>query len=107
MIEAVVLIPTADNEGRRFGAGRWLLVEERLRTEFGGWTRQADVQGEWVHAGKVYADRSRQYVVVLRSWGQVPAFLEFVEWARIEFRQLALLVKIAGLPEEWRGPAGP
>jgi hypothetical protein len=102
MIEVVVLIPVADNHGKRFTRREWQAFEDRLFT-FGGLTREGDVAGTWRSGTSVYRDVSRRYVVALESWWQLPAWLEVVDWARVWFRQEALYVRVAGVPEVRRG----
>ena len=101
VIKTLLFIPIRDNEGHPFGRAQWRGLEARLRS-FGGFTRLADVAGEWEWAGRVYRDRSRQYLVTLRSWGELSAWLVIVEDARTAFRQEALYIEVAGIPEIWR-----
>lgn len=98
MIETVVLVPVADNDGKRFSRQTWDTLEVKLAA-FGGFTREPNVVGQWESAGRIYRDRSRRYVVVLTSWWQLGEWLAVVDWARAEFRQEALSVKVAGIPE--------
>ena len=98
MIRTVVLIPVRDNEGRRFPRAAWTELEVRL-LEFGGVTKAGEVEGAWRQGDRLYRDRSAQYVVSLGSWLQLEAWLDVVRWARQEFRQEALYVEVAGIPE--------
>ena len=98
MIEAVVLIPVADNNGRRFTRREWQALKDRLFA-FGGLTREGNVAGAWQSGTRTYRDVSRRYVVALESWWQLPAWLEVVDWARVAFRQEALYVRVAGVAE--------
>jgi hypothetical protein len=98
VIETVLFVPLTDNEGGRFGRRDWDALEGRL-VAFGGFSRTANVQGRWYDSGRIYADTSRQYVVALASWWQLPIWLEIVDWARVIFRQEALYVKVAGIAE--------
>jgi hypothetical protein len=64
------------------------------------------VTGEWEFGGRVYRDRSREYVVSLKSWWQLNAWLQIAEWAREEFGQEAVYIEVAGIPEILSGNSG-
>ena len=98
MIETVLLVAVRDNQGRRFSPRLWDQLELRLAA-FGGFTRAGDVVGQWASQGRTYADRSREYRVALTSWWQLADWLAVVDWARDAFRQEALYIKVAGIPE--------
>lgn len=98
MIETVVLIPIRDNQGRLFPRSLWRELEARL-LYFGGLTDAGEVRGVWRSGDRVFRDRNRQLAVSLGSWKQLAAWLEVVEWARIAFRQEAIYIKVAGVPE--------
>lgn len=53
----------------------------------------------WQSGERTYRDTSAQYVVSLTSWTQLPEWLLIVRWARTRFRQEAIYVKVAGIPE--------
>lgn len=57
------------------------------------------VHGTWEHGGRLYRDVSRQYVVSLTSWRQLPAWLELMDWVRQAFTQRAIYIEVAGVPE--------
>ena len=103
MIKTVVLVPVRDNDGRPFPKALWEELQARFMP-FGGFTRPIGVVGAWQSGGRVYHDRSRQYTVVLASWRQLAAWLAVVEWAREAFRQEAMYVEVAGVPEILDGP---
>ncbi len=42
-------------------------------------------------------------MVAIRTWGQLPAWLDLVRWVRVETRQVAIYIKVAGVPEIWDG----
>jgi hypothetical protein len=98
VIKTSVLIPLADNEGAAFSKITWEGLHTRL-ADFGGFSFTRGVFGFWVDAGKTYEDESRQYSISLDSWTQFPAWLAVMQWARVEFRQLALYIEVAGHPE--------
>ena len=100
MVKAVILIPTADNDGHPFSRRDWRELEQRLSQLAGGFTREGDVVGQWTgDDGRVYRDRSRRYVVALPSWMALPAFLEAARWTADWFRQEAIYIEVAGIPE--------
>jgi hypothetical protein len=57
------------------------------------------VVGAWESAGRRYRDRSRRYTLALGSWLDLPAWLDIVIWARERFRQEAIYIEVAGIPE--------
>lgn len=97
MIKTVLLVPVRDNDGKAFTRAFWRPLEQRLRS-FGGFTRSS-VQGEWEAQGRIYHDRSRRYEVSLTSWTQLPDWLNIASWVLEHFRQEALYIEVAGIPE--------
>ena len=78
----------------------WDELETRFMQAVGGHTFTGEAQGTWAgDDGRVYRDASRQYVAALGSCRQLPAWLGVVEWALVHFRQEAVYVEIAGVPE--------
>ena len=98
MIKAMILVPVRDNDGRRFGRDAWRELRKRL-LQFGGYTDAGLVAGAWESQGRVYQDENRQFVIALESWRDVPRFLDLAEWVRVRFRQEAVYIEIAGIPE--------
>jgi hypothetical protein len=98
MIKAIMLVPVRDNEGKPFRRSIWQQLELRL-LQFGGFTRTTGVYGIWESEGRIYQDRSRRYEVALASWTQVAAWLEAVHWVQQAFRQEAIYIEIARIPE--------
>jgi hypothetical protein len=98
MIKTVVLIPLRDNEGRVFPRSLRRRLEDRL-LQFGGLSRTRNVVGIWRSGSTTYRDANYQYTVSLRSWLQLPAWLDVVLWAREQFRQEAMYIEVAGVPE--------
>lgn len=99
MVKTMLLVPVADNAGEVFGPEDFRELESRLLALGGGFSRQANVAGAWAYEGRVIRDESRQYLVALQGWRDVAAWLDIVEWARIRFRQDAMYVEVAGIPE--------
>jgi hypothetical protein len=99
VIKAIVLVPIRDNAGRQFRKAEWSALERRLIGLGGFSILPGHVVGAWEDAGIVYRDRSRQYLVLLQSWFDLSAWLQAIMWARTAFRQEALLIDVAGIPE--------
>ncbi len=55
--------------------------------------------GTWRAGRRTYREVSREYTVSLTTWQQLPTWLAIVEWARERFRQEAIYVEVAGVPE--------
>lgn len=98
MVKTMFLVPLQDNDGQPFGADDWRELEQQL-LQFGGFSSGAVVEGAWEAGGRIYRDTSRTYIVALASWTQLPQWLEVVRWARTKFRQEAIYVEVAGIPE--------
>ena len=99
MIKTETIIPTSDNDSVAFSRSAWRTLEGRLLEVGGGFTREP-VMGGWADStGRVYTDRSRRYTVALESWRDLGAWLAVVEWAVVTFRQEALYIEVAGVPE--------
>ena len=98
MIKTIVLIPVAGNDGTPFAESDWLNLEARL-LPFGGFSVRHGVEGVWQAQGRIFRDRSREYTVALPSWWALASWLAVVDWARSHFRQVALYIEVAGIPE--------
>lgn len=99
MIGAAILIPLAGNDGNPFTRRQVRLFEDRLAALSGGYTRRTGVTGVWHEDGQTFRDESREYLVALDSWLQLPAWLDLALWACGHFEQLAVFVEVAGIPE--------
>lgn len=99
MIKTAILIPVRDNDGKAFGRMTWAELRSRLFSLSGGYTDAGAVSGVWEQDGKRYSDRSHRYEVAVNSWRDVAAFVALAEWAREAFRQEAIYIEIAGVPE--------
>jgi hypothetical protein len=98
MIKTIFLVPVHDNTGGPFPESAWLALEERL-ARFGGFSWRSGVTGAWKAGDHIYRDRSREYTVSLDSWTQLADWLRLVRWAGQRFRQEAIYLEVAGLPE--------
>ena len=100
MIKTLILVPIQDNEGQPFSPKDWDELEQKLLSSFGGYTGGEMISGAWADStGTVYRDTSREWRVALNSWLQVPEWLALANWTRTHFRQIAIYVEIAGIPE--------
>ena len=66
---------------------------------FGGYNRQIGTEGAWQGADRVYTDEVIRYEVGVGSWLDICAWLDVVRWARSAFRQEAMYIEVAGIPE--------
>lgn len=98
MIKTLFLVPLHDNDGQVFAESDWLALEARL-LQFGGFSWVDNVTGVWESGARVYHDISRQYTVSLSHWTQLPAWLDTVAWVRMRFRQEALYIEVANIPD--------
>jgi hypothetical protein len=94
-----VIIPNRRSDGRPVSRRTVAVLRERLIGIGGGYSVQP-IRGGWMHEGRLYSDSSVRYEVWLRSWRDVPAFLEIVDWARQALEQITMGIVIAGIPEE-------
>jgi hypothetical protein len=100
MIPASLLVPLADNDGNPFPAAMFAALEDELVARFGGFTHAGTKGGAWRgDDGVVYRDRSRQYDIAVESWIDIPDFLQLVDRVAVKFRQRAVFVTIAGIPD--------
>ena len=100
MIKTSLHVPHTDNDGQAFLAEDWRELEIRLIDQFGGFSCDLHVAGAWRSAtGVLYWDVSRRYIIALDSWARIPTFLDTVTWVIERFRQEAIYVDIAGIPE--------
>lgn len=100
MIATFFLVPITDNEGAPFAPSQFREVTKLLLDAFGGFSGPTIVDGMWRgDDGRVYKDRSRRYDVALTSWRQVQNLVEIVDWVCSEFRQEAIFLSVAGVPE--------
>ena len=98
-IAASVIIPRRHNDGRAVSRRSIKALRGRLVALSGGYSVQP-VRGGWLHEGRVFHDDSARYEAWLRSWRDVPAFLDLVDWGREALEQVTMGIIIAGIPEE-------
>ncbi len=92
------LMPVRDNEGRAFEAEAWAELDRRL-LRFGGASAAGMVSGTWDSGEGVHRENNLQYQVGLQRWTDLPEWLDLIRWARRRFRQQAIYVEVAGIPE--------
>ena len=101
MVEVILLIPVADNDGRAFDPTHDDVFRDHAARQFSGCTvLPALVAGVWLADGVTYHDQSRVFLV--RVDGLVKngaALLGLVEYAKAHYRQLAVYVRYLGVSE--------
>lgn len=95
MIKTLILIPEHDNAGEPFETGDFREFEAQLRDVKGGFTMRAGIVGEW----EGYQDANREYVVAIDSWLELAGWLDVALSAIARFRQDAVYIEVAGVPE--------
>ncbi len=99
MIEVLVLIPKADNDGNVFSAAHDLAFEKFVLSQAGGLSWRGTVSGVWADKGIVYRDTTRTLVVAIVSivdGGKIGAIADF---AKTHYRQEAIYLAYLGLAE--------
>lgn len=99
MIQAIVMVPVLDNDGKPFDRRLRPELEARFVALAGGAGITAGVRGLWQGAGRTYQDTNNRYDVWLSGWWQAPAFLDLVRWIQDTFDQEAIGIVVAGVPE--------
>jgi hypothetical protein len=99
MIKATILIPKRDNAGLPFDRRTLQAFEARFADLAEGFSITRDVEGVRRYEGTTYVDRSDRYEMAMADWDGVAPFLELARWARVWFRQEAIYIEIAGIPQ--------
>ena len=107
MIKTLFLVPERDNDGQPFDRALWLELDRRLAELSEGFSYRLDVHGVWRSGDRVYRDVSREYTLSFPSWRRIPAWLALMDWVRVQFRQEALYIEVAGVPEVLAEQPGP
>jgi hypothetical protein len=76
---------------------RWRLLEDTLTRTFGGWTREADVEGEWFddEQGQAVRERSRVYSVDVPD-DRLDELVALLRRACVTFVQKCIRLVVAG-----------
>ncbi len=94
MREASFILPLANNEGRPVRAAH-AAVERELASTFGGFSFRP-ITGAWREGGKLYRDKSREYIVAADWTPALKAKLRLIaEGAGRKAGQLAIYIKDA------------
>lgn len=100
MVEVIILIPLAGNDGQEFSAPHFEAFESHLADNFGGFSRlPGEILGVWVNEGDRYADRLVGYLVALQSITEGGKLLDTVEVAKWIFEQKAIYLRYLGISE--------
>lgn len=92
-VRAVFMIPTYDNDGKKFSAGTLDLVRRMILDEFGGYTAET-VQGAWVDEdGSVYFDENIRYTVTMEQ-EKVKDLKDMLEYFKALLRQEAMYLEM-------------
>lgn len=103
MFEVTIRIPEADNDGNPFPREMLRDLAQRIAETFGGYELRGRSEGRWVEAGQLFIDRNTVIAIWLDSFRQVAAFIDLADHVRVTFRQLAIGVTVAGIPEVLSG----
>lgn len=98
MIEVMILVPVADNDGDAFTGEVFLAFEVAILDNFGGFSLVPnELVGAWRNdAGVVYRDTSRCYVIAVASIGRGDAIVALARFAKALFRQEAIAIRYLG-----------
>ncbi len=89
-----VLIPTADNQGKRFAQRKLRAITDRFAFQFGGRSVEGPIDGMWIGPdGTVYRDRLLRVTVVTDA-GRADELREFVREIGRELGQLAMYLEV-------------
>lgn len=100
MIEVIILIPLADNDGQEFSASHHAKFEGIATRYFTGVSRLPGVvQGVWLDNGKRYEDRLVEYLVAIPSLTDGGKFGRLIDRAKRHYRQEAIFFRYMGRVE--------
>lgn len=99
MVKTVFFVPKTDNDGNIFEPKMFDALEQKLVELFEGFTAGGMVRGAWIDGDEVFNDESHVYIVALKTLKQLPAWIELIEWVRVEFEQHTIYVEISGATE--------
>lgn len=102
MIEVIILVPVANNDGRSFSAPHHRAFEAFLMERFEGFTRlPGKAQGGWVDraTGQEYRDATILIMVAVEGLVGNTALREAVSFAKSHYQQKAILLRYLGVTE--------
>lgn len=104
MFQAFILIPVLDNDGNPLRRQDYDEFEVELAEFPGGFTLRGQVTGGWVDTERLYREPMFEYELGLDSLRKVAGLVQIAEAACGRFRQLAIFIKVAGIPEIIESP---
>jgi hypothetical protein len=102
MIEVIILVPVANNDGRTFAAPHHRAFERFMMERFGGFTRlSGHAQGGWVDraTGREYRDATILYMVGVEGLVGNEGLREAASFAKSHYQQEAILLRYLGVAE--------
>lgn len=99
MLAVELFVPLADNDGVVFSDDHHNAFEAHLGGTYSGFSRLNEVQGGWVHEGRVYRDNLVTYMVAIPSITDGAKVRETAELIKRHYRQEAVFVRYLGLAE--------
>jgi len=88
-----VLIPLADNSGRRFSRAHHSAWEAEVRKRAGGLSILPALEGQWVNKGRVYRERIRPVRIACTA----RIIRQLALLAKQHYRQLSVLYHSVGV----------
>ena len=91
-----ILIPLADNEGRKFPSERFTLVKKRLIEEFSGLTifSQSPAEGIWEKNNEDVSEDRILIFEVMADKKNIKWWRDFRTWLEEEFEQDYVVIRI-------------
>lgn len=100
MVEVIVLIPLAGNDGQRFSADHHRVFEQVLTETFEGMSRLPGIiWGVWLDEGTRYDDANVAYLLVLKSITDGGKLGGVIDFAKRHYQQEAIFLRYLGVVE--------
>ena len=101
MLRVEIYLPLEDNEGAEFSEVLFEEAADELVEKFGAVSsRNSKVDGLWMHEGRLYPDRLREFFLIVDDNDSNRDFLrEFKEKLQGRFRQIEIMILAS--PVDW------